>query len=90
MLFWGGRFKFKTKGILKNARDAVRLKRLDAGEQEWKRQIAACTIQLAWRKYARRKLLDKLYKASSRVINEWDSDMLSLKQDYLLKHIYCE
>lgn len=84
------RYKFKTKGILKNARDAVRLKRLDAGELEWKRQIAACTIQLAWRKFARRKLLDKLKRTGSRVIHSWDNDMLSLKQNYVLQNIYCE
>ena len=83
-------FKFKTKGLLKNARDAVRRKRLDAGELEWKQQIAACTIQLAWRKYARRRLLEKLQKNGSLAIHMWDPEMLALRQRRMLELIYGE
>jgi len=36
------------------ARDAVKLKRLDAGELEWKKQIAACTIQVRRNVYEQR------------------------------------
>ncbi|XP_067936674.1 uncharacterized protein [Watersipora subatra] len=83
-------FKFKTKGILKNARDAVRRKRLDAGELEWKQQIAACTIQLAWRKYARRQLLARIKRTGSLAVHVWDPSMLSMKQKQLMQQIYGE
>ena len=59
---------------MKNARDAIKLKRLDAGELEWRKQIAACTIQLAWRKYFRR-------KASS---GQWLSAYTNLNKNLLL------
>ena len=82
------RFKFKTQGLMKNARDAIKLKRLDAGELEWKKQIAACTIQLAWRKYFRRKLLRALNKTNNAVMHMWDPEMLAFRQRSLVEQIY--
>lgn len=87
-IFSSARFKFKTKGILKNARDAVRKKRLDAGELEWKMQIAACTIQLAWRKYARRQLMKRINNTTNITLHMWDAEMLAMKQKYNLHRIY--
>ena len=84
------RFKFKTKGILKNARDAVRRKRLDAGELEWKQQIAACTIQLAWRKYARRQLLARVQHTGNMALRKYDPEMMQLKQRHTMQQIYSE
>lgn len=66
----------------------MKRKRLDAGELEWKQQIAACTIQLAWRKYARRRLLARLQRGGSLAIHMWDPDMLALKQRRMLELIY--
>jgi len=83
-------FKFRTQGLMKNARDAIKLKRLDAGELEWKKQIAACTIQLAWRKYFRRKLLRALNKTNNAVMHMWDPEMLAFRQRSLVEHIYSE
>ena len=82
------RFKFKTQGLMKNARDAIKLKRLDAGELEWRKQIAACTIQLAWRKYFRRKLLRALNKTNNAVMHMWDPEMLAFRQRSLVEQIY--
>ena len=73
---------------MKNARDAIKLKRLDAGEMEWKKQIAACTIQLAWRKYYRRKLLSSLSNTNNHVMHMWDSEMLAARQRTLVEQIY--
>lgn len=47
------RFCERKRGLYKKAKDAIREKRLQAGEEEWTKQIAALTIQLAWRKYYR-------------------------------------
>ena len=81
-------FKFRTQGLMKNARDAIKLKRLDAGELEWKKQIAACTIQLAWRKFFRRKLLSELNRNSNAVMHMWDPEMLASRQISLVVQIY--
>ncbi|KAF6041042.1 INVS [Bugula neritina] len=83
-------FKFRTQGLMKNARDAIKLKRLDAGELEWKKQIAACTIQLAWRKYFRRKLLKALNKTNNAVMHMWDPEMLAFRQRSLVEQVYNE
>lgn len=74
--------------MLKNARDAIKLKRLDAGELEWKKQIAACTIQLAWRKYYRKKLLSSLNDSNNMVMHMWDPEVLAARQRTLVEQIY--
>ena len=75
--------------MMKNAKDAIRLKRLDAGELEWKKQIAACTIQLAWRKFYRRKLLRSLIGRHN-TLHMWDPPLLSARQRSLVEEIYSE
>jgi len=75
---------------MKNAKDAIKLKRLDAGELEWKKQIAACTIQLAWRKFFRKKLLASLNKSNNAVLHMWDPDVLATRQRSLVEQIYSE
>ena len=48
------RWKKRGKGVLNAVvTDSIHERRLDLGEEEWTRQIAALTIQLAWRKYYR-------------------------------------
>lgn len=64
------------------------MKRLDAGELEWKKQIAACTIQLAWRKFYRKKLLSNLNDTNNTVMHMWDADMLASRQRTLVEQIY--
>lgn len=93
-------YKFRAKGLMKNARESVRQKRLDAGELEWRRQIAACTIQLAWRKYYRRRLLDSLNVSSAgvagsggarkRAMRMWDPAAMATKQRTVMDQIYGE
>ncbi len=55
------RYIFKHRGIWKSAKEAIREKRLQAGEEEWQKQIAALTIQLCWRKFYRWERLDNIY-----------------------------
>lgn len=67
----------------------VRWLRLQASQAEWERQIAALTIQLAWRKYFRRKLL-RSFHPNRRQLQMWDPEIIALKQQALIIHIYSE
>lgn len=75
---------------MKKAADNIRTKRLAAGEEEWYRQIAALTIQLAWRKYYRRKLMRSLTPRSRHIMHMWDPEVIATKQRAMLRDIYCE
>ncbi|XP_023931035.1 inversin-like isoform X1 [Lingula anatina] len=83
-------YVFRFKGVMKSAADAIKSKRLKAGEEEWKRQIAALTIQLAWRKFYRKKLLTSLTGKSKRVLHMWDPEVVAAKQRMLMEQIYTE
>ena len=56
-------------------------------EDAWERQIAACTIQLAWRRYYRRKLL-KALGGNKRLIHTYDPEIMALRQHLTLHKIY--
>lgn len=67
----------------------IRRKRLRATQEEWETQIAALTIQLAWRKYYRKKLLSTLHP-NRRQLLMWDPEVVALKQQALVNYIYNE
>ncbi|GFO32396.1 inversin-like [Plakobranchus ocellatus] len=68
---------------------SVHKKRLRATQEEWEKQIAALTIQLAWRKFFRRKLLRALHP-NRRQLLMWDPEIVALKQQALVHYIYNE
>ncbi|XP_072033819.1 uncharacterized protein [Amphiura filiformis] len=78
-------FKVRNIGIVKAL---VRYhNRLPEDTSTWERQIAACTIQLAWRRYYRRKLL-KILGPNKRYLHSWQPEFVALKQHVLLHAIY--
>ena len=83
-------YVFKTRGLLKTAKEAIHEKRLQAGEDEWHKQIAALTIQLAWRKYYRKKLLKTLPPNKRKLVQKWDPAVVESKQRALVTQIYNE
>ncbi|KAK7501505.1 hypothetical protein BaRGS_00007309 [Batillaria attramentaria] len=83
------RSKRQEKIFADSPQKAVRLRRLQATQAEWERQIAALTIQLYWRKFYRRKLLKSLHP-NRRQLQMWDPDIVALKQQALISQIYSE
>lgn len=83
------RHKRQDKIYAESATKAVRLRRLQATQAEWERQIAALTIQLHWRKFYRRKLLKSLHP-NRRQLQMWDPEIVALKQQALISQIYSE
>lgn len=75
--------------LLDHTKQSVHKKRLRATQEEWERQIAALTIQLAWRKFFRRKLLRALHP-NRRQLLMWDPEIIALKQQALVHYIYNE
>ncbi|KAK3083082.1 hypothetical protein FSP39_013452 [Pinctada imbricata] len=82
-------YKMRQVGILKVAKQSIRTMRLRAGAEEFQRAIAALTIQLAWRKYYRRKLLRQLHP-NKRQLRLWDPEVIAMKQRALVKAVYGE
>ncbi|XP_046555449.1 LOW QUALITY PROTEIN: inversin-like [Haliotis rubra] len=78
-----------TNQFASTARGAVRRRRLRTTEEEWERQIAALTIQLAWRKFFRKKLLRQIHP-NKRQLQMWDPDVIAAKQRALVNQIYTE
>ncbi|XP_033107869.1 inversin-like isoform X2 [Anneissia japonica] len=64
-------------------------RRLGHGEDAWERQVAACTIQLAWRRYFRKKLLKEL-GGQRRMMHTWDPEVLAVRQTIALQKIYTQ
>jgi predicted nucleic acid-binding protein len=58
-------------------------------EEECLLQIAALTIQLAWRRYYRRKLL-KSASCDQKLLETWDPEVVAAKQQSLVTQIYSE
>ncbi|KAK3756742.1 hypothetical protein RRG08_018466 [Elysia crispata] len=80
----------RTRDLLLDcSKMSVHKKRLRATQEEWERQIAALTIQLAWRKFFRRKLLRALHP-NRRQLLMWDPEIVALKQQALVHYIYNE
>uniref|UniRef100_A0A8W8L3R3 Uncharacterized protein n=1 Tax=Magallana gigas TaxID=29159 RepID=A0A8W8L3R3_MAGGI len=82
-------YKMRQVGILKVAKQSIRTMRLRAGAEEFEKSIAALTIQLAWRKYYRRKLLRQLHP-NKRQLHMWDPEVIAMKQRALVKSVYGE
>ena len=61
--------------------------RLPEDELSWERQIAACRIQLAWRRHHRRKLL-KDFGPIKKYLHTWHPDFVRLKQNVMMQGIY--
>lgn len=81
--------KMRSFAILLTAKQAVHKMRLRQGAEEFHKQIAALTIQLAWRKYIRRKLLQSLHP-NKRQLRMWDPELIAMKQRALVSQIYGE
>lgn len=71
------------------AKQAVHKMRLREGTEAFNKQIAALTIQLAWRKYIRRKLLQSL-NPNKRQLRMWDPELIAMKQRALVSQVYGE
>lgn len=56
---------------------------------EWRRELAALVIQLAWRQYMRRKLLHQTLRRQ-RVLHEWTPSVLAARQRALVEKVYGE
>ena len=59
------------------------------GSIEWRRELAALVIQLAWRQYIRRKLLRKSLQRQ-RVLHDWTPSVLAARQRALVQKVYGE
>lgn len=57
-----------------------------SGGAAWQRQIAALTIQLAWRQYARRKLSRR--RSRDRVLHQWSPRLAFASRDTTLTILY--
>ncbi|XP_030847433.1 inversin-like isoform X1 [Strongylocentrotus purpuratus] len=67
---------------------AVQLRRLLRKDEDvWERQIAACTIQLAWRRFYRRKLL-KALGGNKALVHTYDPEIMALRQQLTLQKVY--
>ena len=57
------------------------------GSREWRRELAALVIQLAWRQYQRRKLLAQALRRQ-RVLHDWTPSVLAARQKALVQKVY--
>lgn len=62
---------------------------LQQGSLQWRRELAALIIQLAWRQYLRRKLLRQSLRRQ-RVLHDWTPSVLAARQRALVEKIYGE
>lgn len=53
----------------------------------WRQELAALVIQLAWRKYLRRKLLRRSTRRQ-RVLNDWSPSVVAARQKVLVAKVY--
>ena len=60
---------------------------LQQGSLQWRRELAALIIQLAWRQYLRRKLLRQSLRRQ-RVLHDWTPSVLAARQRALVEKIY--
>ncbi|CAH1249146.1 INVS [Branchiostoma lanceolatum] len=84
------RYRAKRPDLFKYTLKAVGERRKEAAEDEWKMEVAALTIQLAWRKYFRRKLLRSLSPRQRRILHPWSPEVLAAKQRTLVEQVYGE
>jgi len=57
------------------------------GGVEWRRELAALIIQLAWRQYIRRRLLRQSLRRQ-RVLHDWTPSVLAARQRVLVEKVY--
>lgn len=57
------------------------------GGAEWRRELAALIIQLAWRQHVRRRLLQQSLK-KQKVLHEWTPSVLAARQRMLVEKVY--
>ena len=62
---------------------------IQQGSLQWRRELAALIIQLAWRQYLRRKLLRQSLRRQ-RVLHDWTPSVLAARQRALVEKIYGE
>ena len=60
---------------------------LQRGSEEWRRELAALVIQLAWRQHLRRRLLRQSLRRQ-RVLHEWTPSVLAARQRALVEKVY--
>ncbi|XP_071941669.1 inversin-like isoform X2 [Antedon mediterranea] len=78
-----------NKRLIVAIEEAVERRKLGREEDTWERQVAACTIQLAWRSYFRKKILKEL-GGQRRVIHTWDPEVLAMRQAIAMQKIYTQ
>ena len=62
---------------------------MQRGSLEWRQELAALIIQLAWRQYQRRKILHMSIRRQ-RVLHEWSPSILASRQRALADKVYGE
>ncbi|XP_070570393.1 inversin-like [Ptychodera flava] len=82
-------YLYRRQGMSKTADEVARNYRRLKGEEEYRRQVAACVIQLAWRKYYHKKLLKSLGR-NKKILHTWSPSVLAAKQRSLVEQIYSE
>ena len=57
------------------------------GSREWRWELAALVIQLAWRQYQRRQLLARALRRQ-RILHDWTPSVLAARQKALVAKVY--
>ena len=57
------------------------------GSREWRRELAALMIQLAWRQYQRRKILARAL-CRQRILHDWTPGVMAARQKALVQKVY--
>ncbi|XP_075245472.1 uncharacterized protein LOC142339358 isoform X2 [Convolutriloba macropyga] len=80
-------YGFKSKKFYKAFKEVFLLRRSIGQEQSLKQEVAALTIQLAWRRYYRRKVLasNNPYRT---MLNKFSRDVRNAKQNFVETRIY--
>ena len=69
--------------------DTLLLSLPQRGSREWRRELAALIIQLAWRRHQRRRLLQRMLR-QQRVLHDWTPSVLAARQRALVQKVYSE
>ena len=57
------------------------------GSREWRRELAALVIQLAWRQYQRRQVLARALRRQ-RILHDWTPSVMAARQKALVQKVY--
>ena len=57
------------------------------GSREWRRELAALVIQLAWRQHQRRQVLARALRRQ-RILHDWTPSVMAARQKALVQKVY--